>query len=341
MAATRVAINGFGRIGRAFFKVAHDRADIEVVAFNDLGDLDNLAYLLTYDTAYGRWQPEVRHEGDTLVVEGETVKALQEKDPSKLPWADLNIDVVVEATGRFTKYEDAKAHLDAGAKRVTIAAPAKGDPVDGIGSATVLMGVNEDKLKDCQITSNGSCTTNASSPVMQILSEEIGIEKAMLSTVHGYTATQRIVDGPSGKDFRKGRAAAQNMIPTSTGAAIAVTKALPQLEGKFDGIAVRVPVITGSIADITFVASKDTTPEEVNKILTEAAKTERWQGIFSVTNEPIVSSDIIGRRHASIADLSMTRVVDGNLVKVMSWYDNEMGYTHALVEHVVRLGNTI
>ena len=224
---------------------------------------------------------------------------------------------------------------------MVISAPAKDEAPEGIDGATVLMGVNPERLQTCQISSNGSCTTNAASPVMTILSETIGIEKAMLNTVHGYTATQSLVDGPNKKDYRKGRAAAVNMIPTSTGAAIAVTKALPELDGRFDGIAVRVPVVSGSIADVTFIAKKNTTVEEINKILSDAAKDSRWKGIFKVTDEPIVSTDILGEPFASIADLGMTRVVDGNLVKVMAWYDNEMGYTHTLVEHVVKTGQAV
>jgi glyceraldehyde 3-phosphate dehydrogenase len=247
------------------------------------------------------------------------------------------VDVVVESTGFFTEFTKAQLHIDAGAKHVVISAPAKGDAVDGV-SATALMGVNEDQIGLCSITSNASCTTNAGSPLITILNESIGIEKAMLNTVHGYTATQSLVDGPNKKDFRRGRAAAMNMIPTSTGAATATTKAIPELEGKFDGIAIRVPVISGSLADITFIAKRDTTVEEVNEILRKASETERWAGIFAVNDDPIVSSDIIGSTFASIADLDFTRVVDGNLVKVMAWYDNEMGYTSSLVQHVLKAG---
>jgi len=244
--------------------------------------------------------------------------------------------VVVESTGFFTKYEDAEKHRKAGAKRVVISAPAKSDP-QGEQHQTILMGVNDDKLDVCSVSSNASCTTNAGSPVITIMKETFGIEKAMLNTIHGYTATQKIVDGPS-KDHRKGRAAAVNMIPTSTGAAIATTKAIPDLEGKFDGISVRVPVIVGSIADITFISSKNTTVEEVNAALKKASTEERWQGIFGVTEEDVVSSDMIGNTHASVADLQMTRVIGGNLVKVLSWYDNETGYTNALMKHVIETG---
>lgn len=337
MEKIRVAINGFGRIGRAFCKIAQDYDEIEIVAINDLGDVENLAYLLRYDTAYGKWNHAVETRDGNLVINGHEIPFLQERDPSKLPWSDMQIDVALESTGFFTKYQDAKMHLDAGAKRVVISAPAKGEPVEGIASATVLMGINNDALQTCQITSNGSCTTNASSPVVQILNETVGVEKAILNTVHGYTATQALQDSPS-KDYRKGRAAAQNIIPTTTGAAIAVTKALPQLSGKFDGMAMRVPVIVGSIADITFVASRDTSVEEINDIFRTAAQDPRWHGVFTVWEDPIVSSDIIGERYGAILDLNSTMVVAGNLVKVLSWYDNETGYTNTLVKHVIETG---
>ena len=338
MEKVRVAINGFGRIGRAFFKLSYDNPDIEVVAINDLGDEENLAYLLRYDTAYGKWEHDIQTAEGKLIVDGREIAFIQQKDPSQLPWGDLNIDVTLESTGFFNKYEDAKMHLDAGTKRVVISAPAKGDPVEGIESATVLMGVNSDKLGVCQISSNGSCTTNASSPVMQILNETIGVEKAILNTVHGYTATQRLQDSPGKGDYRKSRAAAQNIIPTTTGAAIAVTKALPELEGKFDGMAMRVPVIVGSIADITFIAQRDTSADEINDIFRKAAQDSRWDGVFTVSEDPIVSSDIVGQPFGAIADLRSTKVVDGNLVKVLSWYDNEMGYTNTLVKHVAETG---
>lgn len=343
----KVAINGFGRIGRAFFKIAWDNPDIEIVAANDLGDLDNMAYLLKHDTVYRKWAHEVVHEGDSLVVDGKRVKMFSEKDPAMLPWGDLGIDVVVESTGFFTTYDKANAHIKAGAKKVVISAPAKDDPsasAQGSGEtkgATILLSVNEEKFGTCDVTSNASCTTNAASPLIAILHEKLGIEKAILNTVHGYTASQGIVDGPNKKDFREGRAAAQNIVPSSTGAAIAVTKAFPELEGLFDGISVRVPVPAGSIVDVTFISKKPTTKEEVNQILKDASKEERWQKIFAVTEEPIVSSDILGDPHASIADLKMTRVVGGNLIKVMGWYDNEMGYTYTLVDHVIKTGRSI
>jgi len=348
MKKIRVGINGFGRIGRAFLKIAWERPEIEVVALNDLGDIANMAYLLKYDTVYKKWERDIKVEGEYLIIDGKKVKVLTLKDPTLLPWKDLNIDVVVESTGLFTSYEKANAHITAGAKKVVITAPVKGTD-DTTKGETILMSVNEEKFGTCDITSNASCTTNAASPLIAILDEAIGIEKAVLNTVHGYTASQSIVDGPikkpaspsQGGDFREGRAAAQNIVPSSTGAAIAVTKAFTKLEGLFDGIAMRVPVVAGSIVDITFISKKNTTKEEVNKILEKASKDKRWESIFTVTEEELVSSDILGSKYGSIADLSMTRVVGGNLVKVLGWYDNEMGYAYTLVEHVIKTGNTI
>ncbi|MFA5751079.1 MAG: type I glyceraldehyde-3-phosphate dehydrogenase [Candidatus Paceibacterota bacterium] len=331
----RVAINGFGRIGRAFLKIAFERSEVEIIAVNDLGDIKNMEYLLKYDTVYRKWSHEVKSENKSIYVDGKEVKFLSEKDPNLLPWKDLDIDVVVESTGLFTTYEKASAHLRAGAKKVVISAPAK----DGDGTTkgeTILLAVNEEKFGTCDITSNASCTTNAASPLISILHEALGIEKAILNTVHGYTASQALVDGPSKKDLREGRAAGQNIVPSSTGAAIAVTKAFPELKGLFDGISIRVPVPAGSIVDITFISKKDTTPQEVNEILKKASKDSKWEKIFTVTEEDLVSSDILGESHASIADLKMTRVVGGNLVKVLGWYDNEMGYTYTLLEHVIK-----
>jgi len=328
--AVRVAINGFGRIGRAFARRARGR-DIEIVAVNDLGALENLAYLLKYDTVYGRAPFSVEAKGAALIINGKEVKFFSEKEPAQLPWKELAIDVVVESTGFFTDYEKAQAHIKAGARRVVITAPVKGD-----GGETVLMGLNEEKFATCQITSNASCTTNAASPVIAILDEALGIEKAVLSTTHAYTASQSLVDGTSKKDAREGRAAAQNIVPTATGAATAVAQAYEPLAGKFDGISLRVPVATGSLADITFISKRPTTREEVNDILRKASRDQRWEGIFKTTDEELVSSDIVGEPYASIADLGMTRVVDGNLVKVLAWYDNEMGYTESLVRHVLK-----
>ncbi len=338
MAKTKVAINGFGRIGRAFLKGSWDSSEIEVVAVNDLGNVENMAYLLKYDTVYKNWNHDVKVEGGNLVIDGRTVRFVSEKEPTKLPWGELGVDVVVESTGLFTDFEKAAVHIQAGAKKVVISAPAKGG--EGKGE-TILMGVNEEKFGTCDVTSNASCTTNAASPLIAILDENFGIEKAILNTVHGYTASQALVDGPSKKDLREGRAAAQNIVPSSTGAAIAVTKAFTSLEGLFDGISIRVPVPAGSIVDVTFISKKNTTAEEVNNVLREAAKQDRWKDIFSATDEELVSSDILGSHFGSIADLKMTRVVGGNLIKVMAWYDNEAGYTHTLIDHVIKTARKI
>ncbi len=321
----RVAINGVGRIGRAFYKLVRERPEIEVVAVNDLCDKENFEYLLKYDSVYGKWEGKFG------------AKFLQEQDPSKLPWKELDIDVVVEATGAFTLYEEAQAHLAAGAKRVVITAPGKGD--ESLG-ATILLGINEEKFATCNISSNGSCTTNAASPIVTIIEEALDIEKALLDTVHSYTASQSLVDGPNKKDWRAGRAAAVNIVPSSTGAATSVTKAVKGVPF-FDGISVRVPSVIGSYVDLTFVTKRNTDKEEVNNILRQAAADPRWKGIFKTSEEPLVSSDIIGDTYASIADLEMTRVVGGNLVKVLAWYDNEMGYAQTLVDHVIKFGSHI
>lgn len=338
----KVAINGFGRIGRTFFRLAHERPDLEIVAINDLGDLDNLAYLLSYDSAYGRAPFKVEVKDNKLVVDGKEITFIQERDPKQLPWGDLGVDIVLESTGFFASYELSKQHLEAGAKRVVISAPVKDDPVAaGVQGATVLMGVNEEALSTCQISSNASCTTNAANPLIAILKDTIGIKKAILNTVHAYTTSQSLVDGPNKKNPRLGRAAALNIVPTSTGAAVATTLAHTELAGKFDGIAMRVPVPVGSVVDITFVANEPTTVEAVNTALTEAAATSRWQHLFATTTEPVVSTDIIGARYGAIADLSFTRVVDGDLVKVLAWYDNETSYTHTLVEHALLVAKSV
>ncbi len=325
----RIAINGFGRIGRCFYRSSHGREGIEIVAINDLTTPENLAYLLKYDSVYGRAPFEVKAGEKALIIDGKTIPVLAEREPAKLPWKDMQIDVVVESTGFFTEAQKAHAHIDAGAKKVVISAPAKGE-----GAETILLGANDEKFGTCDITSNASCTTNAASPVIGILSEAIGIERALLNTTHAYTATQSIVDGPAPDDFRRGRAGAQNLGPSSTGAAKATTLAYPELAGKFDGIAVRVPVPAGSIVDITFVPKRPTSVEEVNAALRAAALSDKWKRVFAVSDEPLVSTDILGLPYGSIADLAMTRVVDGQLVKVLAWYDNEMGYAHTLVEHV-------
>lgn len=330
----RIAINGFGRIGRSFFRLAQQDDAVEVVAINDLASLENLAYLLTYDSAHGRapFSIEVNDESDALVVDGETIPYFSEKSPQDLPWEEHDVDVVVESTGIFRDYKDAAQHKEAGAKRVVITAPAKGEPEENI-SDTILMGVNDEELESTTVTSNASCTTNAGGGVMAVLHDTLSVERAMLNTVHAYTASQDIVDGPN-KKMRRGRAAAQNIVPSSTGSAEATTKVITDLEGKFDGIALRVPVVCGSVADITFVPEEETSVEEVNSLLKTASETDRWSDVFAVSDEELVSSDIIGQPYASIVDLSMTRVVDGKLVKILAWYDNEMGYSHTLLEHV-------
>jgi glyceraldehyde 3-phosphate dehydrogenase len=329
----RIAINGFGRIGRGFFRAAHGRSELEIVAINDLGGVESAAYLLKYDSVYGRASFSVEAKENALIIDGKEIPIVAVKDPATAPWRDMQIDIVVESTGVFTEAEKAKAHIDAGAKRVVITAPAKGEGVD-----TILIGANEGKFAgSTAITSNASCTTNAASPLIGILDEAIGIERAILNTTHGYTASQALVDGGKAKELRETRAAALNMVPTSTGAAKATALAYPQLKNKFDGISVRVPVPAGSLVDVTFVSKRPTTVEEVNDALKKAAASDRWKRVFAVTEEQLVSTDILGLPYGGIADLSMTRVVDGTLVKVMAWYDNEMGYVHTLVEHVAEV----
>ena len=339
----KIAINGFGRIGRLFFRLAFNDSDFEILAINDLGNLENMVYLLSRDTVYGKYTEEVGFEKTEetinrtlsvgkLIVNSQKILFFQEKDPVNLPWKDLNIDLVIESTGAFESYEKCQAHLSAGAKRVLISAPSKDE--DNDFGKTVLIGINEGDLKLSKITSNGSCTTNATHPVIQVLNEKIGIKKAILSTVHAYTATQSLTDSPiKGSDLRRGRAGAFNIVPSTTGAALTIGKVIKDLAGKFDGISFRVPVICGSIADITMVTSKPTTVEEVNEILEKASYEPRWNKIMKVTKEQLVSSDIIGEEFGAIIDLNFTKVVDGDLVKVLSWYDNELGYARTLVEH--------
>jgi glyceraldehyde 3-phosphate dehydrogenase len=335
----KVAINGAGRIGRAFLRLAQNTPEIEIVAVNDLGDIDNIAYLLKYDTAYGAAQfpITVKEDKKALIINGKEVEFLSEKNPGDLPWKYLNVDIALESTGAFNFYKKAKGHIDAGAKRVLITAPVKDDPSDET-QAMILLGINEEKTEKAQIISNASCTTNAVAPVIAILNEKLGIEKALLNTTHALTNSQMPVDGVNKGDWKEGRASGHNIIPTSTGAAKAVGKVVIDLAGKFDGISMRVPMVSGSIADVTFISKKETTVEEVNKILKDAAGEARWQGIFAITEDPIVSSDIIGSLYGSIADLGLTRVVGGNLVKVCAWYDNEMGYTNTLIKHALKIG---
>jgi len=334
---TKIAINGFGRIGRIFFRHAFGHPDIDIVAINDLGTPENMAYLLKYDTVYGLYDKSVEVKNGELTVDGKEIRVLREKDPSRLPWKDLEIDVVVESTGVFESHEKATPHLDAGAKRVVITAPAN----DEI-TPTSTPNVGEEFLKLDKITSNASCTTNAVTPVMAVMSKNPGIKKAVLNTIHAYTASQGIVDGPDKKDdYRRARAAAQNIVPSTTGAAIAATKALPSLKGKFDGISLRVPVVDGSVVDFTFIAARPTSVEEVNSIFKKAAAEKQWQGILTVTEEPLVSSDIIKNPHGSIVDLLMTKVIDGDLVKVLAWYDNEWGYVSMLLKHVLKAAESL
>lgn len=329
----RIAINGFGRIGRAAFKIAAERDDVEIVAINDLGDIANLVYLLQYDTVYGRYPEIVTAKADFLKVRGKAIKVLAERDPENLPWKDLDIDVVIESTGFFTEEEGAAKHITAGAKRVVISAPSK-----SAGVPTVVLGVNNDDVAGQRIISNASCTTNCTAPVISIMDNAFGIEKALLTTTHAYTATQSLVDGPGGKDFRGGRAAAQNIVPATTGAAIAATKAYPPLAGKFDGISIRVPVPVVSLIDVVMLTKTDVRVEEVNQVFITAAEEPLWYGILGYTTEQNVSSDFIKDTRSAIVDLALTRVVDGNLVKVMAWYDNEWGYSCRLVEQAVAAG---
>ncbi len=328
----KIAINGFGRIGRSFFRAAHGLKEFDIVAVNDLTDTKTLVYLLKYDSVYGRYSKEVSSNETGIIVDGKKIKVFAQKDPAQLPWGDMSIDVVVESTGFFTDGAKAKAHLDAGTKRVVITAPAKG------GVPTLLVGVNDDGFRNpAPITCNASCTTNSVAPVMRILMDTFGIEKAGMVTVHGYTATQKLVDGPDAKDLRRGRAAAVNIMPSTTGAAEAVIQSIPELEGKFDAIAMRVPVITGSLSAITVLVEKHVSVEDVNTVFKKAAEDSRWSKILAVTEDPIVSTDIIGQPYGAIVDFSLTKVVDGNLLQVFSWYDNEAGYTATLVEHVRRV----
>lgn len=341
---TKIAINGFGRIGRMFFRQAFNNPYLEIVAINDLGDVENLAYLLKYDSTYRIFPGEISvkraNEKNYLIVNNSEILITQEKDSFNLPWKTLGVDIVIESTGAFESFEKNKTHLAIGAKRVIITAPAKDS--DSYLAKTVLMGVNEHELQMVKISSNASCTTNAVSPIIAILSENPGIVKAVLNTIHAYTNTQTIVDSPiKDRDFRRGRAGAQNIVPSTTGAAIAVTRIIKELEGKFDGIALRVPIVTGSIADITFVAKRKTSVEEINNILKKAADSPRWQGIFKTTEDQIVSSDIIGEPYGAIVDLKFTKVIDGDLVKVLSWYDNEAGYATMLLKHALRVAENL
>lgn len=333
---TRVAINGFGRIGRIAFRIANERTDLEVVAVNDLTDTKTLAYLLAHDSNYGNYHKKVEYDEKNIIVDGVKIPVLAEKDPTLLPWGDMKVDVVIESTGRFTTSDTASAHLKGGAKKVIISAPTKSDDLD-----TVVIGANDDKLKNAtDVVSNASCTTNSVAAIMDILDREFGIEKAMLTTIHSDTASQTLTDAPS-KDLREGRAAPQNIVPTTTGAAIAVAKTVPSLVGKFDGLSVRVPTPVVSLSDVTIVLKRSTSKEEINDILKKAANEPYYQGIVSVSDEPLVSSDYIGNSSSGTVDLELTNVVAGNLVKVVVWYDNEWGYSNRLVEMVADVGRLL
>ncbi|HEX9029288.1 MAG TPA: glyceraldehyde 3-phosphate dehydrogenase NAD-binding domain-containing protein [Anaerolineales bacterium] len=326
----KVAINGLGRIGRAALKIILDTPELELVAANDIISPENIVYLLRYDTVYGRYGKPVSLNNKNLVIGERTIRLFSEKDPAQLPWKELGIDVALECTGVFTKREDLEKHIHAGAKNVILSAPAKSEDI-----VTVVHGVNTLDGKT-HILACASCTTNCITPVIEIIGRRIGLKKAIMSTVHAYTASQAIVDGPS-KRFERGRAGAANFVPTTTGAATATTKALPQYKGLFDGVAIRGPVTVGSIADIVIVTTRPTSVEEVNQIFIEEAESERYRGVVGVTRDPIVSSDIIQDPRASIVDLGMTRVVDGDLVKILSWYDNEWGFSNQMVREAVQL----
>jgi len=332
----KIAINGFGRIGRNAFKIAINRDDIEIVAINDLTDTKTLAHLLKYDSTYGTYDREVSHDEENVIVDGQKFRIFSEKSPADLPWRDLGVDVVIESTGFFTDAAAAHAHIDAGAKKVVISAPGKGD-----GVQTIVLGVNDEVLPEApEIISNASCTTNCIAPVMAVLENHFGIEKAMMTTVHSYTGSQKLLDAPA-KDLREARSAAENIVPTSTGASKAAALTIPTLKGKFNGLSVRVPTPVVSLADITAVLKKETTVEEINEVLTKAAKEPYYQGILDVTTEELVSSDFIGNAHSSIVDLNLTDVVGGNLIKVVTWYDNEWGYSNRLIELTADVAKTL
>jgi glyceraldehyde 3-phosphate dehydrogenase (phosphorylating) len=325
----RLAINGMGRIGRAALKVILNTPNLDLVAVNDIVPVENIAYLIKYDSVYGIYEKQVTHDANNLIVDGKKIQYNSVRNPEELPWKENNIDVVIESTGLFTASEDARKHITAGAKTVIISAPTKSGDIP-----TVVHGVNSEDGKS-NVFSCASCTTNNISPVVEILGRRIGIKKAIMTTIHAYTASQRIVDGPSKKNLRMGRAGAANIVPTTTGAAIATTKALPQYTGKFDGVALRVPIPVGSISDLTFITQRNVTVEEVNAIFKEEAESTRYKNILATTNEPLVSSDIVKNTYASTVDLGMTRVVDGDLLKVMTWYDNEWGFTNQMIRQIL------
>ncbi|HVY68016.1 MAG TPA: type I glyceraldehyde-3-phosphate dehydrogenase [Patescibacteria group bacterium] len=334
----KVGINGFGRIGRQAFKIALEKPELEVAAINDLTSPQVLAHLLKYDSNYGRHPAAITFDETHVIVDGRKYQVLAEKDPAALPWAALGVDVVIESTGRFTDSEKASAHIKAGAKHVIISAPAKDEGI----TPTIVLGVNAGDYTGQPVISNASCTTNCITPVMAVLQQKFGIDKALMTTVHSYTAEQNLVDGPppGGKsnDLRRARAAAVNIIPTTTGAAISATQALPELKGSFDGMAIRVPTPVGSLSDFTLVLKQNTTAEEINQAFIAAAQQPAFRGILEVSGEPLVSSDIVGQPASAIVDLSLTKVIGGNLAKVVAWYDNEFGYSNRLVEEAILVG---
>ena len=335
---TRIAINGLGRIGRTFMKLALENSALEVVAANDISDPESLAYLIKHDSVYGKYDGSVTVErvGDEVWLQVGTrrLRLFAERHPQALPWKVLDIQIIVVDSGAFETYAEARRHIDAGAAHVVLTAPAKDDDADD--ARTVLMGVNPQDLAHSRVSSNGSCTTNSAASVIDVLREHIGVRKAILNTVHGYTATQTLVDtSVRGRDLRRGRAAAANIVPSTTGAAIAVTRAIPTLRDRFDGVALRVPVLIGSLSSIVAVTARPTTVEEVNGVLTRAAQESRWSGVLATTSDALVSSDIVGDPHGAIVDLSLTKVIDGDLCAVYSWYDNEFGFVNTLLAHVV------
>jgi len=338
-----IAINGFGRIGRATFKAfLEKKSKINIVAINDLTDTKTLAHLLKHDSVYGKYSKNVSATKDSLIVAGKKYKVLAEKDPSQLPWRKLGVDIVLECTGRFRTKEEANKHIKAGAKKVIISAPASAKATAGKPAKevkTIVLGVNEDKIKKSdKIISMASCTTNCLAPVADIVRQNFGIKKAIMTTVHSYTADQNLIDGPH-KDLRRGRAAAVNIVPTTTGAAIATCKTIPQIKNKFDGMAIRVPTLVGSLCDIVFITNKNVDEKRVNQKFKKAARSAKYQGIVEVTEEPIVSADVISNPASAVVDLALTKVIEGNLVKIIAWYDNEWGYSvrlAELIEYIMR-----
>lgn len=330
---TRIAINGFGRIGRNVLKILFERKDAEIVAINDITDAKTLAHLLKYDSSYGTYNHPVDYTDNEIIIDGHKIKIFAEKDPVNLPWGELNVDTVIESTGFFTKPEDARKHIEAGARRVVISAPAKGE-----GAKTIVIGVNDELIEDTdEILSNASCTTNCIAPIMKVLEDNFGIEKAMMTTIHSYTGSQRLLDAPA-KDLREARSAAENIVPTTTGASKAAALTIPSLTGKFNGLSIRVPTPVVSLSDITAVLTKDTTREELNELFKKMSTDEHYEGIIGVSEEELVSKDFVGDPRSCIVDLPLTDVVGGNMIKIVAWYDNEWGYSNRLAELAADFG---